>query len=117
VNPAVVRAVEVEVDGMTLLMETAVTQVVGSEHTGVGDRTREQLLKSFDRMQDAVERVAVSTAKMIANTAKRAAVPDVVQVELGLKLSAKGDVIIAGSSGEASVKVTLTYNRGSVQPE
>jgi hypothetical protein len=110
-----VRVVEVEIDGRVLLMETAVVQVAGSEPTGAAERATDWMLRSFDRVQEAVERVAVSTAGMITRMSRRSARPDVVQVELGLKVSAKGDVIIAGAAGEASFKVTLTYNR-EVEP-
>jgi hypothetical protein len=105
-----VRVVEVAVGGAVLLMETSAVQVAGTQQTGAGDKPAEWLLKSFERAQEAIEQIAVSTAEMIGRAARRSAEPDVVQVELGLKISAKGDIIIAGSSGEASLKVTLTYN-------
>jgi hypothetical protein len=31
-------------------------------------------------------------------------------VEFGLKFSAKGNVVVAGATGEATLKVTLTYD-------
>jgi hypothetical protein len=104
------RVIEVDIDGMVLLMETAAVQVPGWEPTGAGEQVPKRLLKSFDRLQEAVQRVAVSTARMIVETGKRAARPDVVQIELGMKLSTKGDVIIVGSSAEGSLKIILTYH-------
>jgi hypothetical protein len=53
--------------------------------------------------------IARSTAVMIGQTAG-AARPDHVAVEFGLKFSASGTVIMAGVAGEASLKVTLTYD-------
>ena len=49
---------------MTLLMEVVPVQQAGTEPTGVGQRTVDWLLSSFDRVQDAAEEVAVSTAGM-----------------------------------------------------
>jgi hypothetical protein len=37
--------------------------------------------------------------------------PDEMQVEFGLSFTVKGDLVIVGSTGEASLKVTLTYDR------
>ncbi|WP_203831887.1 CU044_2847 family protein [Catellatospora citrea] len=101
----------VEVDGLQLLIETTPVSPVGTEETATGDRAAKWLLNSFDRMQDALERIAVSTGHVIARAAKVATSPDVVEVELGLSLSAKGDVILVGGSGDATLKVTMTYNR------
>ena len=67
------------------------------------------MLEAFGRAQDAIVEVAKSTAEMIekAGTAAR---PDRVEVEFGLKFSASGTVIMAGVSGEATLRITLGYD-------
>ena len=64
---------------------------------------------AFGRAQETIIAVAKSTADMI-DKAGTAARPDGLEVEFGLKFSASGGVIMAGASGEASLKVTLTYD-------
>jgi hypothetical protein len=110
VGPGVVMpAVPVQVGDLTLLMEASVVSPVGTEPTGAAGRATDWVLQSFDRVQSAIEQIAVSTAETIERAAARAARPASVAIEFGIKVSAKGDVIIAGGSGEASLKVTLTY--------
>ncbi|MBQ0994867.1 hypothetical protein KBX08_32970 [Micromonospora sp. H61] len=105
----VMPAVPVQVGELTLLMETSVVSLVGTEPTSAAGRAADWALQSFDRVQSAIEQIAVSTAETIERAATRAARPTSVAIEFGIKVSAKGDVIIAGGSGEASLKVTLTY--------
>jgi hypothetical protein len=50
---------------------------------------------------------------MIEKSAARAARPDRVEVEFGLRFSASGGVIMAGAAGEASLLVRLTYDTGT----
>jgi len=103
--------VPVRVGDVTMLVETAAVQVAGTEPTGAADRAADWISNSFDRAQRAIEQIAIATAETIRRTAEHAARPETVAVEFGLKVSARGDVILAGSSGEASLKVTLTYQR------
>jgi hypothetical protein len=99
----------VRVGDQTLLMETTLVQVPGTEPTSVAGRAWEMAEKAFERAQEAIVQIAVSTARTIARAAAQDARPETVSVEFGLKVSAKGDVIVAGTAGEASLKVTLTY--------
>ena len=64
---------------------------------------------AFGRAQETIIEVARSTAEMIER-AGAVARPDRVEVEFGLKFSASGGVIMAGVAGEASLKVTLSYD-------
>ena len=59
--------------------------------------------------------IAASTATALRQ-AGRAARPDALEVEFGVKFSAKGDIIVAGASGEVTLKVKLTYDRREDQP-
>ena len=98
----------VRVGEMDLLVEPSV--VAGSQQTAKPGDVAAWALDAFERAQDAIVQVAVSTAGMIGRTAARSARPDHVAVAFGLKFSAQGDVIVAKASAEASLTVTLTYD-------
>jgi Trypsin-co-occurring domain 1 len=98
--PVRVGDVEIEVEAVP---------AAGTEATvGRAERAAGSALEAFSRAQDAIAEVARSTAAMIEKTGA-AAQPDRVEVEFGLKFSASGGVIMAGVAGEASLKVTLSY--------
>ncbi|TDD69767.1 CU044_2847 family protein [Actinomadura rubrisoli] len=99
----------VKVGTSTVLVEAV--PAVGTEPTSRAGDAAEHLLNAFARAQEAIVDVASSTAAMIDATARRAAAPQALEVEFGLKFSAKGNVIMAGASGEATLKVKLTYER------
>lgn len=106
----VTQTILVRVGKIEVLAET--TPVAGSQQTSVTERATAYAMSAFERAQATIEEIAVSTAAMIGRVGSRAARPDQVQVEFGLKVSAKGDVIVAGSSAEASMRVTVTYDAG-----
>lgn len=103
------RVIPVRVGAVELLIET--TPVAGSEPTSRIDATVDRVGGAFSRAQAAIVEIASSTVETIEKAAVRAARPDQVEVEFGLKFSAKGDVIAAGAVGEATLKVTLVYRR------
>jgi hypothetical protein len=107
----VAQTVPVRVGAIELLVE--VVPVAGTEPTsGGGHKAAEYLASAFERSQSAVEEIAVSTAHMVGRVSRRVGRPETVEVEFGLKVSAKGDVILAGASGEASLKVKIVYGAG-----
>jgi hypothetical protein len=94
-------------------IEVEAVPVAGTEATsGRAARAAGDVLEAFSRAQETIVEVARSTAQMIEK-AEAAARPDRVEVEFGLKFSATGTVIMAGVAGEASLKVTLSYDTGS----
>lgn len=103
------RVVPVRVGEVELLVETA--PVAGSEPTSTRlDRAGEVVADAFDRAQSAIVAVATSTVDTIGRLGEQAVRPQQVQVKFGLKFTAKGNVIVAEASGEATLEVTLTYN-------
>jgi len=66
----------------------------------------EHLLRRVRRLQSICERVA----GVVESTAAKAMRPSSLVVEFGLKFSANGTVIVAGASGEASLKMTVSYD-------
>jgi Trypsin-co-occurring domain 1 len=93
-----------------VVIEAEAVPVSGTEPTsGRVSRAAENVADAFGRAQETIVEVARSTAVMIER-AGDAARPDRVEVEFGLKFSASGGVIMAGVAGEASLKVTLSYD-------
>lgn len=102
------QVIAVRVDDIELLVETA--RAVGTEHTSIGDRAQQQVVDAFERAQDAVVAVSTRVAGTVKRLAARGARPDKIEVEFGLKFTAKGDVIVASGSGEVALKVTVGYD-------
>ncbi|MEV4211498.1 CU044_2847 family protein [Micromonospora sp. NPDC049662] len=104
------QTVPVRVGAVEVLVE--VVPAAGSQQTstpGRVDRAVDYAAGAFERAQSAVEEIAVSTARTVGRVTRRVGSPESVEVEFGLKVSAKGDVIVAGAAGEASLKVKITY--------
>lgn len=102
------RLVPMQFGGVEVLVETV--SVAGSEPTSAVDRAGEKILDAFDRAQDVIVGTAVSTLGVIEGLAKRAARPDRFEVEFGLGFSTTGNVIVAGASADATLKVKLSYD-------
>lgn len=84
--------------------------VAGSEPTSRAADAAGAVLDAFARAQEAIVELAASTAATVEEARKRMARPDHLEVEFGLKISATGNVIVAGASGEATLRVKLTYD-------
>ena len=69
------------------------------------------MLDAFDRAQDAIVAVSEQVATTVARLSARAVRPERVDVEFGLKFSARGDIILAGGSAEVALKVVIGYDR------
>lgn len=105
------RVVPIRIGDIELLLET--TPVAGSEQTSGLDTARDKVIDAYERAQRAIVELAASTADTIGQLAARAARPEKLEVEFGLKFSAQGNVIVAGASGDATLVVRLSY---PVQP-
>jgi hypothetical protein len=105
------KAELMRVGGVELLVET--TPVAGTESTSkIGDAAV-QVIDAFDRVKDAIVEVAAAIVEVIEQTGERAARPDHLEVQFGLKVAANGNVIVAGVSAEATVTVNLVYDAKS----
>lgn len=103
------KTIPVRVGDVEVLVE--VVPVAGTEPTSVLPNVGDRVLDVFERTERAIVEIAASTADVIGAAAKRGARPDHLEVEFGLKISAKGNVIIGSGSGEATLRVKLTYDR------
>jgi hypothetical protein len=81
----------------------------GLVRAGAGD----VIGKATERLDEAVGQVVRMGRQVIEQARKVTQPPESVELELGLKLTAKTGFVIAESSGEAHVKVTLRWTVGA----
>ncbi|WP_344077216.1 CU044_2847 family protein [Luedemannella helvata] len=97
-------------DDIDVLVEVGTTRVVGTQQTSVGERMQQNVVDSFERAQDTIVAVSTKVAATVRRLVAAGARPDRVEVEFGLKFTAKGDVIVASGSGEVALKVMVGYD-------
>jgi hypothetical protein len=108
------QVVPMRFGGVEVLVETV--PVAGSEPTSVLGDAGEKALDAFDKAREVIVGAAVSTMGVIETLAARAAGPDRFEVEFGIGFSVKGNVIVAGASTDATLKVKLAYDAHSGAP-
>ena len=108
------RVVPMHVGGVELLVSTML--LPGSEQTsGRLDRAGQKVVDAFDGAQAAIEAIGSRMADTIRSLNGQSVYPSGVSVEFGLSFTATGGVVVAGATAEASLKVTITYNRPTSQ--
>jgi hypothetical protein len=95
-------------DDETILVEI---NPVGLVRAGAG----EKIGRVADRFDDAVAQVVRMGETAIRKARATAQPPSAIEVELGLKLTAKTGFVVAESSGEANFKVVLKWTMGGPQ--
>jgi hypothetical protein len=95
-------------DGGTLLIEVDEPDSGGVSRAARFGDVSEKAQQTFET---AIERVRPAAAVIIAKLSDLAQSPEQIQVEFGLKLSAKAGAFIAAAETEANFKITLTWRR------
>jgi hypothetical protein len=98
---------------MELLIETREVSIAGSQPTSVLGEASKRVMDGFDRAQEAIVAVASSVAETVHRLQQQAAHPHRMEVEFGLKFSVEGDVLVASASGEATLRVLVSYQAPS----
>lgn len=101
------RVVPIRIGETELLIET--TTVGGTEPTSRLGEASKCAVDAFMRAQTAIVDIAYTTMQSIERMSELAARPNSLEVEFALKFSAQGNVIVAAGSGEAALKVKLSY--------
>ena len=99
------NALTVEINGQEVLIETEGT--VGSEYTGVGE-VAAHAQDAFQRATTTISNVSrsmVSTVRSLPGDNR----PNEFSLEFGIKFKLDGSVVIASSSGEATLTVKMLY--------
>lgn len=101
------QAVPMRFGGVEVLVAT--TPVAGTEPTSKLGDAGAKALDALGRAHEVIVGAAASTVELLAKLAAEAARPDKLEVEFGIGFSAKGNLIVAGGSVDATLKVKLTY--------
>lgn len=102
------RVVPVRVGDVDLLVTTV--PVAGTEPTsGRAEDVSRRVTEAFDAVQGAVVEIAGRVAGSVQELAARGRCPETVSVEFGLSFSASGQLVVASSGVEASLRVTVSY--------
>lgn len=97
--------IEVPVGDTTVLMDVKELDQ-GLAPAARPGRAVARAARSFEEMLDGVRAVAESCVKRFS---EMEVAPSEVNVELGITLSAEADVVIASTSTEANISVSLTW--------
>ncbi|HEV7962518.1 MAG TPA: CU044_2847 family protein [Actinoplanes sp.] len=95
--------VELPIDGTETITVEISNQ--GLVRAGAGD----VIGKATERLDEAVGKVVRMGQQVIKQAKKQAQPPNEIEVELGLKLTAKTNFVVAESTGEANFKVILKW--------
>ncbi|WP_210571682.1 CU044_2847 family protein [Streptomyces sp. GESEQ-4] len=107
--------VPTRVGGVEVLVETV--PVPGSERTsGRLEEAGQRVVEAFDRAQETITALASQLAGTLAAMGERAVRPDHVEVQFGLSFTAQGGIVVAGVGSQASLQVTLSYDRPGTEP-
>jgi hypothetical protein len=108
------RVVPMRFGDVDILVQ-AVT-VPGTEPTSSAGAVTGELVDALRHARTAVHAVASSTADVLRDlAASHVTRPDKVEVEFGIGFSVKGNVIVVSGEAEATLKITLTYNRAAAE--
>ncbi|MFF8478170.1 CU044_2847 family protein [Streptomyces sp. NPDC015414] len=109
--------IPVVVGDVEFLVEATPVRLPGDEPTaGSLGNLSERVREAFGHAQSAIVEIAATTATALGRAGDSVR-PDAMEVEFGIKFSAKGDIIVAGASGETTLTVKLTYDRRGAQPD
>jgi hypothetical protein len=95
--------VELPIDGSETITVEISNQ--GLVRAGAGD----VIGKATERLDEAIGKVVRMGQQVIKQAKAQAQPPNKIEVELGLKLTAKTNFVVAESTGEANFKVILKW--------
>jgi hypothetical protein len=101
--------VPVRVGNVEVLVETV--PVAGSELTSRAGDAVHHVADMFSRAQDAIVEMTSSVLEAVRRLDGKGRGPGNVEVEFGLKFTAQGQIVVAGASGEATLRLKVSYDR------
>jgi len=94
---------------VSLVIETI--QLPGSEPTaGLRDVTA-RISDAFEKAHEAISELADRLAATVKELEDRGKQPDHLGLEFGLSFTVEGNLLFVSSSADASLKVTISYDR------
>jgi hypothetical protein len=103
--------IPVLIEGEEIYIEVA--DVYGAQKTGVGSKFVEGTEQAFDRAMNTIGSVSRQLVATVGNL-KEASRPEEFSLEFGVKFKLDGKVVIASTSGEASLVVKMLYKPNSL---
>ncbi|SRR5579885_385132 len=101
----------VDINGVTVYVEVEATQIVGSQPTSAGlDKVLKEVPDTFAHAQQTVKSIAAGMVSAIREIRKDLS-PQKLEIEIALKFTVEGKVILTKLSGEAQILVHLTYRQ------
>jgi hypothetical protein len=105
--PSALVEVEIVKGGPTILVESRVSEgspafVDAANDSGV-------IMRAEKTLSEALSHLAPFLNTVLNTLQSAVHLPKTVDVELGIKFGAKGNVIVAGGSAEANCKVTVSW--------
>jgi hypothetical protein len=73
--------------------------------------------RAVESLQQAIDRIRPVAATLVERLRQIPTAPNTVSAEFGIKFSVEAGALIARTSGEAHVNVTLTWDNASSAPE
>ncbi len=98
------KLVQLETDKGVILIESTMSEKTG-KIVQVGG-IEKKLGKKLSDLLEVVEPIADTVVKARDRLIKK---PDAVSIEVGLSVTAEGNIFVAKATGEATLKVTLTW--------
>jgi hypothetical protein len=95
-------------DGSVVSVEVEEEETLGVERVARGER---MIAQAASTIEDALGSVKPLIETLLNDMKSLTSSPDSVTVEIGLKLSASLDTIIAKGTGEGNIKLTLSWKR------
>ncbi|MFB4304375.1 CU044_2847 family protein [Actinomadura sp. NTSP31] len=95
-----------EIHGIPLLVEALPES--GAEPTSRG-RPIDQVQDMFGRAQEVIWQLALSAVEIREKLTVHARPPDQIELQFGIKFTAKGNIVLAGAGVESSLAVKVIY--------
>ena len=110
-KPTENKLVEFKIDGGSIVFE-GVDDSDPTERHLVSRGSDNSIAQAKQSLHQAID-TAKSAAELVLNSFKEMNSPDEINLEFGVKMSAKSGVIIASAGGEANFKIGLKWKKPS----
>jgi Trypsin-co-occurring domain 1 len=101
----------VRLGDVSLVIETI--QLPGSEPTAGWRDVTSRVSDAFEKAQEAIVELASKLATTVSNLETSGKRPDHLALEFGLSFTVEGNLLFVASSADASLKVTISYDRST----
>lgn len=104
-----VRLIPIRIGDVELLVEAVAGPVAGSQPTSVVGDVAGKVVDAYARAERAIVAVARSVAGTVMALRAEDVCPQRLEVEVGLKFTVQGDLVLASASAQSSLRVRVSY--------